>query len=126
MVFYYKGEIVGGLIFLIDEEVIMGEWLAVDDKYKRDFLVSFMLYKNIKEVLKYNKKILDLGRSGYESGTYFFKNSFGAYPVKIDMISSKQENIYSKFELASKIWKKLPKFMVDFLGPKIAGHLKEY
>jgi len=124
--FYYNGEIVGGMIFLIDEEVVIGEWLAVEEKYKKDYLISYMIYINIQEVLKYNKKVLDFGRSGYETGTYFFKNSLGAYPVKIDMISSQKENIYSKFELASKIWKKLPKFVVDFIGPKIAGHLKEY
>jgi len=126
MVFYYEGEIVGGMIFFIDEEIIINEWLAVSEKYKKEYLGSFIYYKFIEESLKYNKKIIDLGRSPYESGTYNFKYRFGAYPVKIDMISSKEENIYSKFELASKIWKKLPKFVVDFVGPKIAGHLKEY
>jgi len=126
MVFYYKEEIVGGLAFLVDEEIIIGEWLAVDERYKQENIGVFMYYKYIEESLKYNKKILDFGRSGYDSGTYHFKHRFGAYPVKIDMISSKQENIYSKFELASKIWKKLPKSLVDFIGPKIAGHLKEY
>jgi hypothetical protein len=126
IVYYYNNEIVGGVCFLIDEEIIIGEWLAVSEKYKKERIGEFMLYIFLKESVKYNKEIIDFGRSGYESGTYQFKERFGFYPVKIDMISSEKEDIYTKYSLASDIWKKLPLSVVNFIGPKLAKYLKEY
>jgi len=70
-----------------------------------------------------NKKIFDFGRSPYSKGTYNYKAQFGAKPVKIDIVTSQKSDIYLKYSLASNIWKKLPRKVVDYLGPKLCKYL---
>ena len=71
----------------------------------------------------YNKKIFDFGRSNYGGTTYKFKSQFGAVPIKIDIIKNKYENIYTKYSYATNIWKKLPKKVVDYIGPILCKYL---
>jgi len=86
--------------------------------YFTDWEMLKLLCDNYKNI-----KIYDFGRSPFKGSTYNYKIHFGAYPIKINTVSSKQEDIYSKYSLASNIWKKLPKGIVDFIGPKLCKYL---
>ncbi len=121
---YDDDNIVAAYCVLIDENISYGSWGGIDDKY-RDKLAGHFAYWNILKDTCKNRgvKIFDFGRSPYGSGGYIFKHRFGAKPVKIDIITSQKSDIYSKYSLASSIWKKLPKSLVDTLGPKLCKYL---
>lgn len=95
--------------------------------YKPNFLIYWEI---IKSVAGSNIELFDLGRSLINSGTFIFKQNFGAYPAplyydyylnKIKTIPAiNQENI--KFKLATNIWSHLPLSVTKIVGP----HLIKY
>lgn len=121
---YDKQKVVASMCIMIDGKLTWYPWGGVASEYNRD-LAGYFIYWHTLEYICDNTdvKIFDFGRSSYGGGTYNFKSQFGAYPVKIDTISSRNEDIYAKYSLASKIWKKLPRSMVDFIGPKLCKYL---
>ena len=123
--FYLDGNIVGGACGLVDKDILIWEWLGIDDNYKKRYLGYYMMYVEIKQGVKLRKKIIDLGRSGYLTGSYEFKKRFHTYPVKIDVYKPYEDDIYEKYQLASEIWKKLPKPLADTLGSKLSKYLKD-
>ncbi|NPA45249.1 MAG: GNAT family N-acetyltransferase [Chlorobi bacterium] len=123
--FYENEDVVGVSCTFYDKDFTLVQWLGVNPAYKK-YGVGYLIYFNeIKNALKHNKKFSDFGRSGYESGTYEFKRRFRCEPIKIDIIQPKYENIYSKYSLASKIWRKLPDSVVEAIGPKLTKYLKD-
>jgi len=123
--FYKDDKAVGSVCGLLDKDIIIWEWLGLDNHYKKQALGHYIMYKQIKYGIDAKRKIIDLGRSGYETGTYEFKRRFHAYPVKIDVYQPYQEDIYEKYKFASELWKKLPKPVVDILGAKLSKYLKD-
>ncbi len=122
---YDEKKIIASSCILLDKEIAWAAWGGVDMYYRdknagyfADWEIIKLLCDNYKNI-----KIYDFGRSPFKGGTYNYKIHFGAYPVKIDTISSEKEDIYSKYALASKIWKKLPKSVVDYIGPKLCRYL---
>jgi len=95
--------------------------------YKPNFLIYWEI---IKSVADSNIKFFDLGRSLLNSGTYSFKQNFGAYAVPLyydyflNRIKSipaiNQEN--KKLKLATTIWSHLPLSVTKIIGP----HLIKY
>ena len=121
---YYSEKIILSYCILLDNELAWGAWEGVDQEYKNMLVGYFGAWESIKYVCEHtNIKIYDFGRSPYLGGTYIFKSKFGAYPVKIDILTSQEENIYEKYSLASQIWKRLPKSIVDRIGPKLCKYL---
>jgi len=123
--FYDGDEIVASNCVLYDDEFSIVQWLGVNPKYKNKGAGYLIYMAEIQNSIERNKRIIDFGRSGYETGTYEFKRRFRASPIKIDIFQPKIEDLYSKYELASKIWRKLPKSVVEFIGPKLTKYLKD-
>jgi hypothetical protein len=121
---YDHKKVVATMCIMLDEKLVWYPWGGVKDIYTSK-LVGYRIYW---EVLKYicdntDKRIFDFGRSSYGGNTYRFKSQYGAKPIKINIISSQDIDIYAQYELASKIWKKLPKNIVDLMGPKLCKYL---
>jgi predicted N-acyltransferase len=121
---YENTQVVASMCIILDEEIAWYPWGGVKSAYANK-LAGYKIYW---EVLRYicdntDKKIFDFGRSAYDGSTYKFKSQFGTMPVKIDILTSQQSDIYAKYSFASQIWKKLPKKIVDFLGPKLCKYL---
>ncbi len=121
---YYEDQIAASYCVLFDEDIAWVGWGGIDMKYRNELAGYFTHWQAIKHICdEKNVKIFDFGRSPYNGGTYKYKSQFGAKPVKIDIITSQKNDIYSKYSLASDMWKKLPKNFVDFLGPKLCKYL---
>jgi len=121
---YDNTQVVAAMCIIVDEKIVWYPWGGVKTTYANK-LAGYKIYW---EVLRYicdetDKKIFDFGRSSYGGATYKFKSQFGAAPVKIDILTSQQSDIYAKYSFASRIWKRLPKKIVDFLGPKLCRFL---
>ncbi len=114
---------------LYDENIAWSGWVGRDNSYSSS-KAGYLLFAEAMKFASQEKKkdIFDFGRSGYQSGTYSFKSKFGAIPVKIDIFShiNNRANLYSKYKLASAIWKYIPFKLADKLGNILVRYLPEY
>ena len=119
-----KGKVISSMCIMIDGSLAWYPWGGVDTEYSKKLAGYFIYWKTLQHVCDTRRiEIFDFGRSSYGGSTYKFKSQFGAKPTKIDILTSNEVDIYSKYSLASKIWKKLPKKIVDFIGPKLCKYL---
>ena len=123
---YNNNKPIAAMCMLFDKDIVWYPWGGIDDDYSKDLVGYFIYWKVIEDIVNMDKyKIIDLGRSGYKMGTYYFKSQFGAYPVKIDILKDKVEDIYSKYDLAVKVWQKLPLNIANFIGPRLCKYLED-
>lgn len=122
---YKDSEIASGLILIFDEKLSFVPWAGSNPKFSKLCSNHGVYWEAIKLSIDKNKKIFDFGRSPYGGATYSFKKQWGAKPVKIDIIRNKEEDLYSKYSLASKIYRILPNFITDFIGPKLCKYLAD-
>jgi len=125
LIIVYKDNIpIAGLLLMIDNDIAIVPWAASDSKYNKHCPNHLAYFSAIEYAIGNKCKIFDFGRSGYNtSPTFSFKKQWGSQPVKIDIISSEKNDIYSKYEFASKIWIKLPRSIVNFIGPRLCKYL---
>lgn len=93
---------------------------------------NMLLYWKMLEYACDNKyKIFDFGRSTPGEGTFKFKEQWGASPAPLYwyymyLLKKPRENSIaqnSKFELLSRVWKRLPLPLTNFMGPKIRRYI---
>lgn len=76
-------------------------------------------------------KRFDFGRSTPGEGTYRFKEQWGAKPIQLNWQYLLPEggalpelnNKNPKFEMAIRVWQKLPLLVTRFMGPRIVGNI---
>lgn len=121
---YDNNRPIATMCILLDRDIVWYPWGGVDMLYSKQLVGYFIYWRVLEDIVdNYDKKIFDFGRSSYMGSTYRFKSQFGANPVKIDILNSKENNVYSKYSLASTIWKKLPKRVADSVGSKLCKYL---
>lgn len=92
---------------------------------------SLLNWEVIKEACHEGYKYCDFGRSTINDGTYKFKEQFGAEPKQLYwqyFLNTKTEipdlnRNNSKYKTAIEIWKRMPLFMANFIGPKIVKYI---
>lgn len=96
------------------------------------YSLNTYLYWNILDwVIQKGASHFDFGRSSVESGTFLFKKQWGAEPQQCYWLKwSKGAGTHadlspsnSKFDIAIKVWKKLPLWLTNRLGPMVAAKL---
>ena len=106
-------------------------WASTRSKFNR-FSVNMLLYSEaLGTAIDQGCTAFDFGRSSVDSGTYRFKKQWGAEPVQLNwqywlaegqsMPALTPSN--PKYELAIKIWQKLPIPIANLLGPAIVRNL---
>ncbi|SMC10034.1 GNAT family N-acetyltransferase [Nitratiruptor tergarcus] len=122
--FIEDSEVLGSYMVFVDNKILTFQLGGILNKFKKRHNGYYFQHKILVDIIsKYDIDIVDFGRSGYNSGTYFFKTRFGAEPVKIDILTNHQKNVYQSYKLAAEIWKKLPKPLTDLIGPKLTKYL---
>ena len=115
---------IGTILVLYDQGMASSYYGGITPDNKEAGAGYFMYYELIRYLLlKPGIHTIDFGRSPYNGGTYFFKTRFGATPIKIDILTDTQKDIYSSYALAAKIWSKLPTKLTDIVGPKLTKYL---
>jgi len=122
----YRGETVAAAAVTVhDEEIAWVPWSGTVAAFLEVRPGLLMYWRAIQEAHAAGRTIFDYGRSGYESGTYEFKTRWGAVPVKIDILTPRPQNVYSKYELASDLWKRLPRAVAGTVGPFLCRYLPD-
>ena len=130
-VIYWKEKPVG-CGFLIQSGQYMEIPWASTLREVNPFSINTHMYWNIlSHALASGVKIFDFGRSSIGSGTYKFKRQWGAAPKQCywhswtptgeDAPNLSPTN--TKFNLAIKIWKRLPIWLTKIIGPPIFKNL---
>jgi len=94
--------------------------------------VNMLLYWTVlKYAIREGYRTFDFGRSTVDAGTYRFKKQWGAKPEQLHwhyclrpgapMPALNPQN--AKYQLATKIWQRLPLGVANFLGPRIVRNL---
>lgn len=121
-----EGKPISASLILYDEKVAELYWNVIDYDFAETQIGYFSFWSCMEHVAnKGGFEVFDFGRSSYEGDTYRFKIQWGAEPVKIDIIKPNVENIYSKYELASKIWSRLPQKVTEIVGPRLCKYLAD-
>lgn len=94
--------------------------------------VNMLLYWTVLQyAIESGYKVFDFGRSTVDTGTYRFKKQWGAQPQQLYWHYCLQDEAEiphlspqnPKFELATRIWRKLPVAVANLLGPRIVRNL---
>ncbi len=128
IIYYKEQKPIYAICVLYDDEIAWYGWGGRDKNYSTLNAGYVVFVEAIKEASeKRKKKVFDFGRSAYDSSNHKFKAQFGAKPLKIDILSNqKQNNIYSKYKLASFLWKFIPFKIANKLGNFLIRYLPDY
>jgi FemAB-related protein (PEP-CTERM system-associated) len=118
--------------FLIGYEGVMEiPWASSVKEFNKYGFNMLMYWEALKLSVEHGYKKFDFGRSSHGSGTYRFKKQWGAQPVQlhwhywlmdgdeVPMINPSNP----KYNLAIKIWKRLPVPVANLIGPKLVKNL---
>lgn len=110
----------------VDEKLAWYAWGGVEESFTQK-LAGYYIYFEVLATIaeKFDIAVFDFGRSPYEGSTYRFKSQFGARPVKIELLKPDDDDLYSKYAFAAKIWQKLPVGIVQRLGPRLTRYLAD-
>lgn len=106
-------------------------WAASDKRFNK-LAPNMLLYGTVLEyACQQGFQVFDFGRSSPDSGTYRFKEQWGAQPQQLhwyywmkDGRQVPQLNPQNpKYALAIRLWQKLPVAVANLLGPHIVKHL---
>jgi len=128
----YKGKIpVSAGIILYFKDTVTIPWSSSLRKFN-SLSPNMLLYWNaLKFACENGYKIFDFGRSTPGEGTYKFKEQWGAKPVQLYWHYWLRNGGYlpelnpknPKYQMAIKIWKKLPVSVANYLGPYIRKYI---
>ncbi|NOX85502.1 MAG: peptidoglycan bridge formation glycyltransferase FemA/FemB family protein [Chlorobi bacterium] len=121
---YQKNKPIGGSFVMWYDGYTENTWFSTVEKYNK-FYTSYLLHwETIRWAVQNGAHCYSMGRSTIGSGTHNYKLQ---WPVEVKPLYFNR-NFKSKLSLkdqkwAIKIWKVLPPFLVDSLGPVIAKRI---
>ena len=106
-------------------------WAACTPEGKRGALNMRMYWEMLRLCVARGARAFDFGRSTVDSGTYRFKLQWGAQPVQLHWYYWLPEGAQiprlnhsnPKYELAAKVWRRLPLWGANLIGPWVARNL---
>jgi hypothetical protein len=120
---YLGDEPVAGLCLVMDGALAWVPWAASEPAHKAHCPNHLIYWDSMAHAVQQGCEVFDFGRSPHGGATFAFKSDWGAQPVAIVFFSSQTADVYSKYGLASTIWKKLPLWLTNRLGPVLCRRL---
>lgn len=125
------GEVVGGMLLLTSpgNSTLYYPVGANLTEYNNKYLNNFMYWEAVRFGIRNGLKYLDLGRSQTGSGTYKFKEQWGAIPQQLHYLvyagEGKVQGAPDKEKLSVfvELWKKMPSFVTEQIGKRLIKYL---
>jgi FemAB-related protein (PEP-CTERM system-associated) len=131
IVVYNSGKPIATALVTGFNEILRNPWASSDRKYA--FMSpNMLLYLRMLEFACDNGyKVFDFGRSTTGEGTYRFKEQWGAVaaPLHWYLISLNDKSLdpnasgMERYELAGRLWSRLPLVVTKVIGPRIRKHI---
>ncbi len=127
----YEGKIISSLWVFFFKDMVSPYYIGYDQRYLKYAPNNWILWEAIKYSCEHGYRYYDLGRSRQGSGSFSFKKHWGIEPqplyyqyylnteTEIPNISPSNP----KFDLAKRIWTKLPSGVAKTLGPRLVKYL---
>ena len=125
------GKVIGGMLLLISpgNATVYYPYGANLVEYNSKYLNNFMYWEAVRFGIRKGLKDLDLGRSPTGSGTYKYKEQWGAtaeqlkYLVHDDGGDGSGPPDRNKLSFFVELWKKTPSFITDKIGRQLIKYL---
>lgn len=127
----YEGKIISSLWVFFHKDTVLPYYIGYDQNYLHYAPNNWILWEAIKYSCEHGYRYYDLGRSRRDSGSFRFKKHWGIEPQPLYYqyyLNTKTEipNISPsnpKFDMAKRVWTKLPPGLAKALGPKLVKYL---
>lgn len=129
----YQERVIGGMIHLHFKNVFSDPWASSLKEFNKLCPNNMLYWGAIKYASEKGFEYFDFGRSTMDSGTYMFKKQWGAEQVqlnyqyflnKADKVPEFNAND-NRYKLAIGLWKRLPMFIANTIGPRLVRFLPE-
>lgn len=127
----YGGKAIGAGLVISLGTIVEIPWAATLVEFNSLCPNNLLYWSIIKYYCFSGAKYFDFGRCTEDSGTYNFKKQWGSQPLDLNyqfwVAPDKKFSLVSpdnpKYKKKVEMWRKLPFFLVRFLGPLISRHL---
>jgi len=125
------GAVVGGMLLLASpgDNTLYYPYGATLVEYNSRYLGNFMYWEAVKYAIARGFDRLDLGRSPAGSGTYRYKEQWGARPVRLAYLTYSPSGAPAgppdrgRLSPLVDLWRAAPAFLTDFAGPRLISYL---
>lgn len=126
-----SGAVIGGMLLLASpgDRTLYYPYGATLIEYNSRYLGNFMYWEAVKYAIAQGFDHLDLGRSPAGSGTYRYKQQWGARPVRLAYLTyspageSAGPPDRGRLSPLIDLWRAAPAFLTDHLGPRLIKYL---
>lgn len=122
-------QVVGGMLLVksMHDKILYYPYGANLVEYNNKYLNNFMYWEAVKLGIRLELDFIDLGRSPLGSGTYKYKEQWGAKPVQLNyvLLGAAGHAPPNKDDLnfLVELWKKIPAVITNFVGKKIIKYV---
>ncbi|NHN32470.1 GNAT family N-acetyltransferase [Paenibacillus agricola] len=125
------GEVVGGMLLLTSpaNSTLYYPYGANLSEYNNKYLNNFMYWEAVRFGIRQGLKHLDLGRSQTGSGTYKYKEQWGAKPVQLKYLvydgglNKAAPPDKQSLSFFVELWKVTPAFITNTIGKRLIKYL---
>ncbi len=125
------GAVVGGMLLLASpgDRTLYYPYGATLVEYNSRYLGNFMYWEAVKYAIAHGFDRLDLGRSPAGSGTYRYKEQWGARPVRLAYLTYSPSGAPAgppdrgRLGPLIELWRVMPAFVTDLVGPRLISYL---
>ncbi len=125
------GAVVGGMLLLASpgDNTLYYPYGATLVEYNSRYLGHFMYWEAVKYAIACGFGHLDLGRSPAGSGTYRYKEQWGARPVRLAYLTYSPSGAPAgppdrgRLSPLIALWRAAPAFVTDMVGPRLISYL---
>ncbi|MDR7867366.1 MAG: GNAT family N-acetyltransferase [Sporomusaceae bacterium] len=125
------GAVVGGMLLLASpgDNTLYYPYGATLVEYNSRYLGNFMYWEAVKFAIASGFGHLDLGRSPAGSGTYRYKEQWGARSVRLAYLTYSPSGVPAgppdrgRLGPLVELWRAAPAFVTDVAGPRLIGYL---
>jgi FemAB-related protein (PEP-CTERM system-associated) len=126
----HEGKVIGGAIAIYFKNAMEVPWASSLRSYFKYCPNNLLYWSAISKGCNMGLEYFDFGRSTKDSSKYMFKKQWGAHdeqlfyqfiPVKGKVVSMDPSNL--RYKMGVNLWKKLPLFMANVIGPCISKYI---
>ncbi len=119
--------VAAGLLYRHGDDWVENPWLATDPRAFRDGAGVLLYWHMMLEVQRWGARRFDMGRSSPGTGTYLFKQRWGAseqpLPYATWQIRGGRPEEERAAALLRSVWRRLPVWLANRLGPALARRI---
>lgn len=119
-----SGEARASLLLFRDGPLAQVPWSG--STFGADSPGNLLFWAAIAQAARDGADVFDFGRSSVGDGAYRFKRSFGATPTRVLWLSDKPADLYRRYAMAQRLWRRCPDYVADRLGPRLCRYLADY